>query len=292
MQNKLQKSNYPSFSRGNAVEAALDASFKGKTIEECRQIAINLYNEEIPDPDAVKNGTEFLAQLYKPEPEWTKENKRPKEWVTCDLVDKTIENFKESYPIPLKAQEGFEIFLNDWKFIGYLDYRFEDIRLITDLKTSAKTPTKNKSTGLHVLSPANKIQGTIYQLAFPRHSVEFVYVIPLKTGTKPVTIPFTQRDMEDVMPIMSRACQAMESFYEMFEGTPGPKRVQALKDLFMPDPSNMWSEADVEHSLKAFGIKNSDRLRVEPGGKFTGYDKEITFDQPKTSISNNPFLKK
>ena len=125
--------------------------------------------------------------------------------------------------VAVQKRHEFDLFGVPW--LGFTDIEFD--RLVVDLKTTGRTPSK--------LSNSHIIQGALYNKRTGKPT-SFLYAIPLKGGVNVKSIDLTTEEAEAAMRDVEDAVRRMELVLSLGD--------DVIRDIYRPAPDSWWLAGD------------------------------------------------
>lgn len=160
-------------------------------------------------------------------------------------IDKYVEYALEEirqYGEPASWQERIEIRIDgvEVPIIGFTDWRYDHHKLILDLKTTERMPSK--------IMDGHARQGAIYAMAFPGHDVRFVYTKPSKTKatSRAVNVyPLTAAEVTQQFKAISQVAVRIRNFLSISTDA------HELAGILAPNFESYWWNNKEARSLGA-----------------------------------------
>jgi hypothetical protein len=211
----------PAMARGHAVEAGVKAVIAdGESIEDAIKAALADYERATLFKDAEerkKQGDAIPAMI---------------EAAVDALAPFCVPEFAEDgsqHKISITAKgDGWEL-----PVIGFLDFKFPDLGLVVDLKTTFRIPSE--------MSIEHQRQRAIYRRALGNYAVKFLYVSDKKTAL------LEDGDDDSIISEIKNHLIRQEAFLRL-----GDKEL--LRTVVPVDPSDFRWKGDEATRLELFGI--------------------------------------
>lgn len=235
-----------SFSRGTAIEYGLDLAIKGVPDTQAAEAAWDKYIEECVDNRLSDKETSKFDHdhIFK---------------MTLTGIRYYVNELGASPAVESQVKMVANIDGLKTKLMGYADFvfpkpgnPFHTDHGIRDLKTAAKSPSKDKNTGKYKLSSSYARQGVVYHIASGRR-VSFDYIVANKEP-KVVTIPVDDELIAETIPVIKAAGRAMETFWETVpdEDDFSEAHKKAFIAMAFPALDSIWNADEKRDVLKDF----------------------------------------